>query len=62
VIVSTGSPGDPFLQAQATAAVVAGDVAEELHRVLLAKVPAVEPFFVVPIETVKLRVDEWFST
>jgi nitroimidazol reductase NimA-like FMN-containing flavoprotein (pyridoxamine 5'-phosphate oxidase superfamily) len=62
VIVSTGSPGDPFLQAQATAEVVTGDAAEEVRRVLLAKVPAVEPFFSAPIETVTLRVDQWRVT
>ena len=62
VIVATGSPGDPFLQAQATAEVVTGDAAQEVRRVLLAKVPAVEPFLAVPIETVTLRVDKWRIT
>lgn len=62
VIVSTGSPDDPFLQAQATAEVVAGDAAEEVRRVLLAKVPAVEPFLATPIEAVTLRVDGWRVT
>ncbi len=62
VIVSTGSPGDPFLQAQATAEVVTGDAAEEVRRVLLAKVPAAEPFLAAPIEAVTLRVDEWRVT
>jgi Pyridoxamine 5'-phosphate oxidase len=62
VIVSTGSPGDPFLQAQATAELVTGDAAEEVRRVLLEKVPAAEPFFATPIETVTLRVDQWRVT
>ena len=62
VIVSTGSPGDPFLQAQAMAEVVIGDAAEEVRRVLLAKVPAAEPFLAAPIETVTLRVAEWRVT
>jgi hypothetical protein len=62
VIVATGSPGDPFLQAQATAEVVTGDAAQEVRRVLLAKVPAVEPFFAVPIETVTLQIETWRIT
>jgi hypothetical protein len=62
VIVSTGSPGDPFLQARAMAEVVTGDAAEDVRRVLLAKVPAVEPFFAAPIEIVTLRVDQWRVT
>jgi hypothetical protein len=62
VIVSTGSPSDPFLQAQATAEVATGDAAEEVRRVLLAKVPAAEPFLASPIDTVTLRIAEWRVT
>lgn len=62
VIVSTGSPGDPFLQAQAAAEVVTGDAVEKVRRILLAKVPAAEPFFATPIETVTLQVDQWRVT
>ena len=62
VILATGSPGDPFLQAQATAEVVTGDAAQEVRRVLLAKVPAVEPFLAAPIETVTLRIETWRIT
>ncbi len=62
MIVATGSPGDPFLQAQATAEVVTGDAAQEVRRVLLAKVPAVELFLAAPIETVTLRVEKWRVT
>jgi Pyridoxamine 5'-phosphate oxidase len=62
VIVSTGSPHDPFLQAQATAEVLTGEAAREARRVLLAKVPAVEAFFAASIETVTLQVEKWRVT
>jgi nitroimidazol reductase NimA-like FMN-containing flavoprotein (pyridoxamine 5'-phosphate oxidase superfamily) len=62
VIISTGSPAQPFLQAQATARVVDGAEADEVRRVLLAKVPQVEPFLGAPIEAVELTVTTWRAT
>jgi hypothetical protein len=62
VIVSTGSPADPFLQAQALAEVVGGEDAAHVRRVLLAKVPAAAPFLGAPIEAVRLQVATWRVT
>lgn len=62
VVVSTGSPGDPFLQAQAGVEVVEGADDEEVRRVLLAKVPEVEPFLAAPIVAVRLSVPVWRAT
>jgi nitroimidazol reductase NimA-like FMN-containing flavoprotein (pyridoxamine 5'-phosphate oxidase superfamily) len=62
VIVSTGSPAQPFLQAQATARVVDGAEADEVRRVLLAKVPQVQPFLGTPIKAVQLKVAAWRAT
>ena len=62
VIVSAGSPAEPFLQAQAVAEVVEGDAGAEVRQVLLAKVPAAEPFLAAPIESVRLRVAQWRVT
>ncbi|MCS7481124.1 pyridoxamine 5'-phosphate oxidase family protein [Umezawaea endophytica] len=62
VIISTGSPAQPFLQAQATARVVVGAEADDVRRVLLAKVPQAEPFLSAPIEAVRLRVSAWRAT
>jgi hypothetical protein len=62
VIISSGSPAQPFLQAQATARVVVGAEADEVRRVLLAKVPQAEPFLDTPIEAVRLKVSVWRAT
>jgi hypothetical protein len=62
VVVSTGSPGEAFLQAQATAEVVGGTGGEEVRRVLVEKVPAAAPFLDTPIEAVRLTVTGWRVT
>ncbi|WNV84371.1 pyridoxamine 5'-phosphate oxidase family protein [Umezawaea sp. Da 62-37] len=62
VIISTGSPTEPFLQAQATARIVEDAEADEVRRVLLAKVPQVEPFLGTPVAAVELRVLSWRAT
>ncbi|PRY37291.1 pyridoxamine 5'-phosphate oxidase family protein [Umezawaea tangerina] len=62
VIISSGTPAEPFLQAQATARIVRGAEADEVRRVLLAKVPQVEPFLGTPIEAVQLQVMAWRAT
>lgn len=62
LVVSTGSPGEPFLQAQATVEVVDGVDADEIRRVLVEKVPAAAPFMSAPIEAVRLSVTGWRVT
>ncbi|WIX79605.1 pyridoxamine 5'-phosphate oxidase family protein [Amycolatopsis carbonis] len=62
VVVSTGSPMQPFLQAQADAEVVTGEVAEPVRETLVAKVPEVRPFLAIPVETVRLHVRRWRAT
>jgi hypothetical protein len=62
LVVSTGSPGEPFLQAQASAEVVGGADGDEVRRALVAKVPAAAPFLDTPIEAVRLSVSGWRVT
>jgi hypothetical protein len=62
VIVSTGSPMDPFLQAKALAEVIDGRDGEAARAALLAKVPQAAPFLGTPIETVRLTVGQWRVT
>ncbi|WP_235926130.1 hypothetical protein [Actinokineospora pegani] len=58
-MVSTGSPAQPFLQAQARAHVVDGDQDDEVRRRLLAKVPECAPFLDFPTAAVHLAVATW---
>lgn len=60
VVVATGSPMAPFLQARAIAEIVADDVA--LQRRLIAKVPEAAPFLDTPIRSVRLTVPSWRVT
>lgn len=62
VVVSSGSPAQPFLQAQATARVVEGDEGERVRAALVAKVPEAAPFLGTPIEALRLAVPEWRVT
>ena len=62
VIVSTGSPGDPFLQAAAEAEVLADAAAERARAALVAKVPQAAPFLSAPVEAVRLTVAGWRVT
>jgi uncharacterized protein YhbP (UPF0306 family) len=62
VIVSTGSPTDPFLQASAEAEELSGAVAERARGALLAKVPQAAPFLEAPVEAVQLTVAGWRVT
>lgn len=62
IIVSTGVPTDPFLQAQAVAEVLTEGEADEARRLLVAKVPAAEPFLGVPTEAVRVAVGSWRVT
>lgn len=62
LVVSTGSPMEPFLQAQGTAVVVDGAEDEAVRERLVAKVPEVAPFLATPIRTVKITVPRWRVT
>jgi hypothetical protein len=62
VMVSTGRPYEPFLQGSCTAEVVDGADADEVRRVLLAKVPQAEAFFQYPHRAVRLTVSSWRVT
>lgn len=62
VIVSTGSPSDPFLQATAEAEVLDGAVAAEAREELVTKVPQAAPFLDAPVEAVRLTVTTWRAT
>ncbi|MFD1150063.1 pyridoxamine 5'-phosphate oxidase family protein [Saccharothrix hoggarensis] len=62
VVVSTGSPQDPFLQAQADVEVVSGAEDEEVRRVLVEKVPAAAAFLGAPIVAARLGVRSWRAT
>ena len=62
VVVSSGSPHEPFLQGAATVEVLDGTAAEDAHRALLAKVPQIEQFLQYPHEAVRLSVSLWRIT
>jgi Pyridoxamine 5'-phosphate oxidase len=62
LVVSTGSPAQPFLQARATAEVVDGALDADVRRRLLMKVPECAPFLEFPIAAVRLTVSAWRVT
>ncbi|OLR93656.1 pyridoxamine 5'-phosphate oxidase family protein [Actinokineospora bangkokensis] len=62
VVVSTGSPAQPFLQARAEAEVVTGERDADVRARLLAKVPECAPFLGFPIAAVHLSVRAWRIT
>jgi uncharacterized protein YhbP (UPF0306 family) len=62
VVVSTGSPMNPFLQARASAEVVEGDEDARVREVLVAKVPEAAPFLATPVKAVRLTVTSWRVT
>ncbi|MFD4676469.1 pyridoxamine 5'-phosphate oxidase family protein [Lentzea sp. NPDC058450] len=62
VVVSTGSPMEPFLQARGTARVVDGAEDEVVRQHLVAKVPEAGPFLATPIRTVRIDVPSWRVT
>jgi nitroimidazol reductase NimA-like FMN-containing flavoprotein (pyridoxamine 5'-phosphate oxidase superfamily) len=57
LVVSTGSPMEPFLQARATAEVVDGAEDEAVRELLEAA-----PFLATPVRAVKLTVPRWRVT
>jgi nitroimidazol reductase NimA-like FMN-containing flavoprotein (pyridoxamine 5'-phosphate oxidase superfamily) len=62
VVVSTGSPMEPFLQARGTAVVVDGAEDEAVRQHLVAKVPEAGPFLATPIRAVRVSVPTWRVT
>lgn len=62
VVVSTGSPTEPFLQGRAKAEIVQGDRDADVRRRLLAKVPECAPFLEFPTASVHLTVPCWRIT
>ncbi|CCH30831.1 pyridoxamine 5'-phosphate oxidase family protein [Actinosynnema sp. NPDC047251] len=62
LVVSTGSPAQPFLQARAVAEVVDGEWDARVRERLVAKVPEAAPFLAYPIRAVRLSVTSWRIT
>ncbi|MFJ7210003.1 pyridoxamine 5'-phosphate oxidase family protein [Amycolatopsis sp. NPDC098790] len=62
VVVSTGSPMQPFLQAQALAEVVGAEEDAKVRELLVAKVPEAAPFLSQPVTAVRLTVRKWRAT
>ncbi|MEU7481189.1 hypothetical protein AB0A63_34795 [Lentzea sp. NPDC042327] len=62
VVVSAGSPMEPFLQARAVARVVGGAEGEAVRERLVAKVPEAAPFLAAPVRPVVLTVPRWRVT
>lgn len=64
VVVSTGSPMQPFLQAQAQALaeVVGAEEGARVRDLLVAKVPEAAPFLSAPVTAVRLTVRKWRAT
>ena len=62
VVVSTGSPMQPFLQAQALAEVVGAEEDARVRDLLVAKVPEAAPFLSQPVTAIRLTVRKWRAT
>ena len=62
VVVSTGSPMQPFLQAQALAEVVPPEDDARVRALLVEKVPEAAPFLSAPVTAVRLTVRAWRAT
>ncbi|MCG8923194.1 pyridoxamine 5'-phosphate oxidase family protein [Lentzea sp. CC55] len=62
LVVSTGSPMEPFLQARGTAVVVGGAEDELVRQALVAKVPEAGPFLATPVRAVRVAVPRWRVT
>jgi hypothetical protein len=62
LVVSSGTPSEPFLQARATAEVVTGDLDAAVRERLVTKVPESAPFLEFPIAAVRLAVSSWRVT
>ncbi|WP_410639249.1 pyridoxamine 5'-phosphate oxidase family protein [Amycolatopsis sp. lyj-346] len=62
VVVSTGSPMQPFLQAQAVAEILTADEDARVRELLVGKVPEAAPFLAAPVTAVRLTVPKWRAT
>ena len=62
VVVSTGSPMQPFLQAQAFAEIIGGDEDARVRELLVTKVPEAAAFLAAPVTAVRLAVRKWRAT
>jgi Pyridoxamine 5'-phosphate oxidase len=63
VVVSSGSPFEPFLQGEGTAAELTEEAEVEATKAgLLAKAPEVAPFLQTPLVAVALRIRRWRAT
>ncbi|GHG27523.1 MULTISPECIES: pyridoxamine 5'-phosphate oxidase family protein [Amycolatopsis] len=62
VVVSTGSPMQPFLQAQALAEILGRDEDARARELLVTKVPEAAPFLAAPVTAVRLSIRKWRAT
>lgn len=65
VVLSTGSPFDPFLQGSATVELLSGGEETDLvKKALIAKSPQTEQFLAapIPLQAVRLTVTKWKAT
>lgn len=63
LVVSSGSPFEPFLQGSADVSLVDDPAeTEEIKTSLLGKAPEIEPFFGAPLQAVRLHVRRWRAT
>jgi|GEM_PF-3992727 len=63
VVVSSGSPFEPYLQGAADVVIVDDDQElEGVKRALLKKAPQIEPFFAAPLAAVRLHMRMWRAT
>jgi hypothetical protein len=63
VVVSAGTPYEPFLQGEGQAVVLTDErELEATKNALRAKVPEIEPFLQAPIVAVSLRLRRWRVT
>ena len=62
VVIASGDPFRPFLQAGATATVRDDDGRQETFAALRAAVPQIEPLLSMPVEAMELTVEKWRVT
>ena len=62
LVVSSGSPMQPFLQAQAFAEIIGGDEDARVRELLVTKVPEAAAFLAAPVTAVRLAVRKWRAT
>jgi hypothetical protein len=63
LVVSSGSPFEPFLQGSADVVLIPDErKVEDVKNALRNKAPQIEPFFGAPLEAVRLSVRRWRVT